>query len=333
MKGFIFVSMLIVGALSAIVWFMTDAPGLNYHGGAPALTDLDKETSGRLRTHVETISRDIGTRGGHQSSGLIQTSNYIENELRRMGLTAQKQSYDTKAGVLQNLEFEIEGTRNQREFVVVGAHMDSPRRSPGADANASGCAALIEITRALAMSACGRTVRVVFFNGGEEPAAGTADMGSRAYAKRCVEKKEKVVAMFALDGVGCFRPAAGTQSCPFPFSVAYPAQGDFLAFISDFSGRALMRQSVQIFRTGSQFPAEGGTYPSWLPGMGETDSQSFADEGFPSVLVTDTGSLRSEFHGTLSDTFDRLDYDRMARATAALTRVIATLANSTSSLQ
>jgi hypothetical protein len=333
LKSFILVLVLIVGCVSGVVWFMTDAPGFNPTGPAPALTDLDREVSARLRKHVETIARDFGTRGAHQNSALAQTADYVERELRRVGLTVERHTYETKAGISTNLEVQIAGTRNQTELVVVGAHMDSPRRSPGADANASGCAVLIEVARSLATAASGRSIRFVFFSGGEAPLAGTQEMGSRAYAKRCKSKNEKIVAMLALDGLGSFSGADGTQSYPFPFTFAYPSKGDFLAFVSDFGGRDLMRQSVQIFRTSATFPAEGGTFPSWMPGMSDTDSASFASEGYPSVLVTDTGTLRNELHGGPSDTFDRVDCDRMARVTFGLTRVLSTLANSTGQIQ
>jgi hypothetical protein len=132
--------------------------------------------------------------------------------------------------------------------------------------------------------------------------------------------------------LGSFNRAEGTQSAPFPFTFSYPSRGDFLAFVSDFGGRKLMHESVQIFRTAAQFPAEGGTFPSWFPGMPSTDSASFSSEGYPAVLVTDTGTLRNDMHGGPSDTHDRLDYDRMARATFGLSRVVSSLANSTGQL-
>ncbi len=328
MKSFILVVTLIFGCAFAVVWFMTDAPGTNPTSPA-ALTELDRDVSSRLRKHVETISRDFGTRGAHQNGALAQVADYIENELQRAGLTVMRHTYEAKNGMFTNLEVQISGTRNQQEIVVVGAHMDSQRRSPGADANASGCAVLVEVARTLATAACGRTVRVVFFSGGEPPVAGTPDMGSRHYAKRCKSKNENVVAMLSFDGLGHFNGADGTQSAPFPFSFAYPDQGDFVAFVSDFGGRGLMHECVQVFRTSAQFPAEGGTFPSWFPGMSATDSASFSSEGYPAVLVTDTGTLRNDMHGGPSDTYDRLDYDRMARATFGLSRVVTTLANAT----
>lgn len=332
MKGFILVLVLILGCVSGVVWFMTNAPGLN-PTALPAPTELDREVSKRLRTHVETISRDFGTRGGHQNSALGQTAEYIENEMRRAALTVERQTYETKAGLGTNLVVQIPGSRNQQELVVVGAHMDSPRRSPGADANASGCAVLIEVARQLVTASSGRTIRIVFFSGGEAPSAATNDMGSRHYAKLCKSKNENIVAMLALEGLGSFNGAEGTQSAPFPFSLAYPDKGDFLAFITDFGGRGLMEHSVQVFRTTASFPAQGGTFPSWMPGMSATDSASFASEGYPAVLVTDTGKMRNDLYGTQSDTYDRIDYDRMARVTFGLTRVISALANSTGQIQ
>lgn len=86
------------------------------------------------------------------------------------------------------------GTGTPREAVVVGAHADSVDDSPGANDNASGVAAMLEVARLLARTPTARTVHFVAF-GAEEIGL----HGSRAYAHT---RPGTVVGMVNLDMVG-----------------------------------------------------------------------------------------------------------------------------------
>ena len=52
----------------------------------------------------------------------------------------------------------------------------------------------------------------------------------------------------------------------------------------------------------------------------------FAREGIPAFMVTDTGPLWSLDYHRQTDTADRLDYERLGRASIALTRIVRELA-------
>ena len=66
--------------------------------------------------------------------------------------------------------------------------------------------------------------------------------------------------------------------------------------------------------------------PGWLPGVERSNHDSFAREGYPAVMVTDTGKSRNKDMRTRFDTFTRLNYEDMARVVSSLKRVIENLA-------
>lgn len=91
----------------------------------------------------------------------------------------------------------------QDEWVVVGAHYDHVgvdergRIGFGADDNASGTAAVLEIAEALAMAETSRSIMVCAFAGEERDL-----MGSRALCRNLPVDRDQVVAMVNLDMVG-----------------------------------------------------------------------------------------------------------------------------------
>lgn len=333
MKGFF----IFLGVLAALIgaggFYISSTPGVNQRSGLSPLNEREKETVEKLRTHVVTIARDIGARGSQKPLSTTKTEEYIEVELKRMGLSWKQMNFDAKNGVGHNFEVELPGARNAKEIVIVSAHLDSARGSPGANGDASGCAALIEIARNLAGTACGRQVKFVFFGDGEEPYTATARAGCHHYLEQALQRKDNIVAMLSLDAVGCYDAKPGTQSVTFPFNFFYPSTADFLAFVGNLGSRALMRDCVQTFRSATSLPAEGGAFPSWIPYADNSDHAPFWKKGIHAVWVTDTGSLRSSVIGTPGDMYDRIDYERLARAVTGLTKVVSALANGSGTLQ
>lgn len=318
--------LLIAGSIAVLLHFVAGAPGTSYPGAPPSLSDDESELSQRLRDHVERLSHEIGERGVHKLSALEEASESIQRALRRSGYSPVEQPFQASGVTLHNLSVEIPGARSS-EIVILGAHYDSPPRSPGADDNASGCAALLEIADRLSKRAFDRTVRFVFFAGGEGLLAGTESMGSRVTAKASREARERIVAVLSLDALGIYSDESRSQSRPFPLGACYPDRGDFLAFVGDIGSRALMRQCVADFRGAVQMPSEGACLPGWIPGLSSGDQASYWTEGFKAVLVTDTGALRSDNYHKMGDTYDRLNYGRLARVVIGVAHVAETLAS------
>jgi Zn-dependent M28 family amino/carboxypeptidase len=141
-----------------------------------------------------------------------------------------RQTYDVHGVACTNLVAELRGRRAPSEVVVVGAHYDSARTSPGANDNGSGTVSLLALAHARASHPLGRTVRYVFFVNEEPPYFFTRDMGSRRYVAS-LAAAETIVAMLALETIGSFFDAPGSQRYPFPLNLAYPDRGDFIAIV------------------------------------------------------------------------------------------------------
>src|SRR5437764_13642439 len=103
-----------------------------------------------LRESVFTLAADIGERNVTKPRAYAEAAEFIEKSLP----SPSRQTFES--GV--NIESEIRGSD---EIVIVGAHYDSVIGSPGADDNATGVAALIELAGRFAKST--RTIRFVAF--------------------------------------------------------------------------------------------------------------------------------------------------------------------------
>ena len=60
--------------------------------------------------------------------------------------------------ICENIEAEVPGTDRPDEILVIGAHYDSVKGSPGANDNGSGVAAMLVLARMFKQSPLARTV-------------------------------------------------------------------------------------------------------------------------------------------------------------------------------
>jgi hypothetical protein len=300
-------------------------PGRSHRGPLPALTADEAALRDRLRGHVEHLSATIGERNLSHPRALEAAAGYIEESLAAAGLRARAEPFTVSGHPVRNVVAEVTG-RAPAEIVVVGAHYDTVPGCPGADDNATGVAALIEIARACAGRPLGRTVRLVGFVNEEPPFFQTDAMGSLRHARAARDRREQVVAMISLESIGIYDDTAGSQEYPFPLASFYPDRGDFLAFVANRRSAPLVRRAIASFRRHTAFPSEGLAAPEWLPGVGWSDQWAFWQAGYQAVMVTDTAPFRYAHYHRPSDTAERIDGERLARVVAGLGRVALELA-------
>jgi hypothetical protein len=90
--------------------------------------------------------------------------------LAEVGHVPVRQPYKTRGRSFANISAELTGAVDWGdEIVVVGAHYDTNRDSPGADDNASAVAALLELAHHFAHRPTSRTLRLVAFTNEEAP--------------------------------------------------------------------------------------------------------------------------------------------------------------------
>ena len=309
--------------LTAIVAFTVVAawvvvvhmPGTSFHGTPPTLTGEEMASRIRLERHVRVLAGDIGERNYRRPEALDSAARYIDAELSALGYEVVSHEFEVRGRTYVNLEAVLDGAARPGEIVVVGAHYDTAPGTPGADDNASGVAALLELARLLREGRFDRTVRLVAFANEEPPFFDTPDMGSRFYAGDARERGDSIVAMLSLESIGYFSTVPESQRYPAPFDLLYPETGDFVAFVGDLASRELVHRSIAAFRAGASLPSEGIAAPSRIPGVWWSDHDSFWREGYPALMLTDTAPFRSPHYHAPTDTPERLNYD--ARSTIA----------------
>jgi hypothetical protein len=248
--------------------------------------------------------------------------------LAELGYAVETHSYGGGTNVIGTRV----GARPEEERVLLSAHYDHIGTCPGADDNASGVAALLEVARILSSVAGRRTLVVAFW---DEEERGL--LGSRAYAQRARERAERIAVAVSLDAIGFASSEPNSQRLPEGFDAAFPEitrelatnqnRGDFVAVLASTSADVparRMRDHAPAFGLRvtalSLSPAAALAMPDAL----RSDHASFWLFGYPALLLTDTGNFRNPRYHCLQGSDDARSVSqefvvKVARTVAAAT--------------
>jgi hypothetical protein len=232
-----------------------------------------------LEDDVDTMVA-FGTRR-HGQPGEVQCENYLVAEMNALGFTTSTFNYDSGADVVIG---ELTGTTQPDKIVIIGGHYDSINYSvsasgpaPGADDDASGVAAVLEIARILSQYEFDYTIRFCGWSGEE-----SGLLGSGAYASNLANNGANVVGMVQLDMIA-YRAPGDTRSVDFVTNDTTPTLNDF----------AMRAYATYV---------PGLTVKQGLLSGGTSDHRSFFQNGFPACFpFEDVGSYSPYIH-TSNDT-------------------------------
>jgi Zn-dependent M28 family amino/carboxypeptidase len=285
-----------------------------------------QETTERLKDHLRALTMTIGERSVLLPENLKRTEKYIESFYRDIGILVHTEPYRYRDLTVANIVAEISFCANPSKHYLIGAHYDSVIGTVGADDNASAIAVQCETARYLkelkGKKELDLAIRFVSFALEEPPAFGTRFMGSKVYARRAKEEKEKIDGMICLEMVGYSCHDPGCQSYPFPLMfMGYPKEGHFIGIVGNFRSREFTQSLFQSFRRNQELPVVKLTAPlgGWLlPSVRLSDHASFWDRGFKAVMITDSSFYRNPHYHLPSDTMETLDYRFMAELVESL---------------
>jgi hypothetical protein len=197
---------------------------------APTITPSPEAAAGAFGVdaameHVRALAVEIGYRAAGTEGDELAAA-YIARELQALGWRAERRPFPLpQGGESWNVVGTPPGFDESRPYLLVGGHYDS-LNGPGANDNATGIAAVLEIARAVEASPATVPVMVVAF--GAEERQPTPErphhIGSRHYVEAMSSQaRRNLVAMVNLDMVGngdtifCGRmsvgPREGTERC------------------------------------------------------------------------------------------------------------------------
>jgi Zn-dependent M28 family amino/carboxypeptidase len=281
----------------------------------------------RLEAHVKKLSVDLYPRSFEQFDNLEGAAQYILAQLKASGATVSVQTVTVQEASYKNIIARF--GPQQGPLMVIGAHYDShgnpaeasnaqgytpDSHTPGADDNASGVAGLLELARLLGQTPQARPIELVAYTLEEPPNFRSENMGSVWHAKSLKAAKRDVRLMLSLEMIGYFSDAPGSQTYAIPaLKHLYSDRGDFIALVGKFSGFQATRAVKALMAGATDLPVHSINAPRLLQGIDYSDHRSYWAEGYPALMVTDTSFLRNpNYHGA-ADTYEKLDYPRMAK--------------------
>ena len=282
----------------------------------------------KLQAHVKHLSVDLYPRSYDRLSNIDAAAQYIVNELKTIGAEVTIQEVVVQKTKYQNIVAHFGPSSGP--LIVIGAHYDSygdaiegakhaqgystKTHTPGADDNASGVAGLLELARLLHQNQPRHAVDLVAYTLEEPPNYDTANMGSVWHAHSLIVAGREVRLMLSLEMIGYFSDKPGSQSFPLPgMNLFYPDTGSFITVVGRLSDFTAMRNTKALMAGATDLPVYSMNAPSLVEGVDFSDHRSYWSEGFTALMVTDTAFYRNKSYHLSGDTFDKLDYHRMAK--------------------
>lgn len=220
------------------------------------------------------------------------------------GLSVREEPFDGPEPGTRNLVADLPGSNPDLPWLVVGAHWDSTASSeavwdptsdpaPGADDDASGTAAVLELARVFAGSRWEAPIRFVLFDAEEQGL-----VGSEAMAAAMVDRGEDVALMWAMDPIGYNHEGGGF------LWVTYDARWEG-------PGRDLEALAPEVAPSLSVTALDRDL----IGGATRSDHASFWEQGFPALHIA-SWPQPPTYH-TMGDTIDNVD-PAFLEATATL---------------
>lgn len=299
--------------------------GESYSGELAPLTQQEQELKADLVKHVTALSTKIGERHFLIYKNLHASAEYISAIFQYYGYKPKFDAYRFEIRNFVNIIAEVKGTKIPNKIVVVGCNYDTVQASPGADYNATGIAAILELSRYFKEHPPAYTLRFVAFTNKEPPFMYTRNMGSVKYAFSLREKNEDVVAMYSLEGLGYFSNKRYTQRYPYFMGFFRSDVANFIAFVTNYNSQELLTESLAIFRLHNKFPSQGIAAPDFISSINASDHWAFWGAGYHSLMITDTMFYRNENYYRESDTIKTIDFDNFTRVVVALRKMLENL--------
>jgi Peptidase family M28 len=315
-------------ALVGFVLYATVMPGTPHRGPIPELSAEILAIAADLEAHVVMLSHTIGERRVGHGDSLNRARDYIAGIIEKFDDDGRARISFEDLGAegqgAKNVVFELPGA--SADVIVVGAHYDSAPGTPGANDNASGVAATLELVRRLSSHRFVKAVRFVLFANEESPYFQSPGMGSLVHARGCRQRGERIDAMLSLESLGYYSDEPGSQRYPWPIDLFYPDRGNFVGFVGNLGSRSLVRRAIARFRESTPLASQGAALPAQIPGVGWSDHWAFWELDYPAIMVTDTAVYRDPHYHQPNDVSANLDFLRLAYATLGLQHVIEQLA-------
>ncbi len=249
--------------------------------------------------------------------------------------------YDTIP--LVNVVATLQGSTGASQYYMVGGHFDATANldpsynwpiawktadAPGADDNATGIAAMLEIARILANPEnsfkSGTTIKFVAFGAEERHPAYNNDnhWGSRFFAHRAFVRGDDILGAYILDMIGF------NSTGNYHFDIVSNSESSYLGqFMLD------VKQTYQIDISSNSYPFPEATY---------SDHEQFWQYNYPAILLIENAPpwednlpwyTENPYYHRRSDTPDKVNLTQVEKITKLSLGTIASLSTSATKIK
>lgn len=265
----------------------------------------------RLLVHLKEIARDRDPY--FAPLGHFYVQEYIRKQLQQWG-EIETDEFLVNGKIYQNLVLNLPCLTKAEKAtdlppILICAHYDTVPGTPGADDNATGVAALLEIAREFASAPPRYPIRLIAFDLEEYGL-----LGSEHYAAKLQEQKQQLRLAIALEMLGYCSDRPDSQSYPAGLKSFYSNRGNFIALIGNLSSMHDLIYLGDCLRKNG-IPCEWLPVPNRgliVPDTRRSDHAAFWDRNYRGIMVTDTANMRNPNYHQKSDTIETLDLDFFA---------------------
>lgn len=296
---------------------------------------MNQVETDRLMEHIARLqgfhTRHVNSSTTSETTGIGAARRYIADEFRKIQQASNGRLYTfpheftiTIAGMTtlqHNVVAVIQGTEAGAGTLVVGAHYDSivvpdfndgESFAPGANDNASGVAAIIEIARILSQRPMRASVMLVAFSAEE-----VNRLGSRAFVQYLKNQNIDVFGMINIDGIGNERDRRGnvnnTELRLFSSGPNTTSTSRHMARTAEFIGYT---HSLPLKLVVEDAPDREGRYG---------DHFSFSEAGIPAFRFIQV--LEQKINGDPTDTIEYISPQYLRTSVQTILMVVLAMAD------
>ncbi|MGE5361530.1 MAG: M20/M25/M40 family metallo-hydrolase [Bacteroidales bacterium] len=267
---------------------------------ADMVAQVNQNSLANTITALEGFKTRFATTWNCEAAGDVLFSMFAD-----LGLSVERDSFTFGTYRSNNIVATLPGRVTPSQVVIVGAHYDSysnaaSTAAPGADDNASGTAAVVELARIMAPYPFDYTVKFIAFSAEE-----WGLYGSKHYAQAARAAGEHIIGMVNLDMVG--------------FTDTVPEDLDLI--VNDSSGWL-----ATAFINAAALYAPMPTVTRVNASMRGSDHAPFWDQGYSALCGIEDQTLVNPNYHKVTDTVSTLNMEFETATARAALATIATLA-------
>ncbi|WP_223609108.1 M28 family peptidase [Chryseobacterium sp. OSA05B] len=265
-----------------------------------------------VKSHLKALTQIPEFRNHKNVDQLNAVADYIKQDFSKYGDSTTFQEYTIEGKTYKNVITSF-GTEHQKR-IIIGAHYDVCGDQQGADDNATGVTALLELARMLKDQKLNYRIDLVAYTLEEPPYFRTENMGSHIHAQYLKDSNIDVYGMASVEMIGYFKDGKDSQSYPLGIlSWVYGNKGDFITLVKKFGAGDFVNNFRTQFKEANQIKTETFTAPKFIKGTDFSDHLNYWKFGYSALMITDTSFFRNKNYHETTDTVETLDLPRMTK--------------------